>query len=221
MEDAALRLAWPIAKKISKCLKKTLRDLWDASVSMAPNILNKRRPQLDFTSIRQELDNNKDFAFYVGYTARRKEQEDLHWLTKRGKRLRSGAKYKGGRNRPVLQFKDKLKPVIGMQFARKNLKFKSILVYDSPCQLNALDVEEKLQTLLRKHPLGIRLWRNIAKGSKDRFGPGYYKVFIAYSRTVRKAYDKDIQIVAWSFPCLYFIVVCSLLYHVRLLVNSP
>jgi hypothetical protein len=100
-----------------------------------------------------------------------------------------------------------------MQFARKNLKFKSILVYDSPCQLNALDVEEKLQTLLRKqlnaldveeklqtllrkHPLGIRLWRNIAKGSKDRFGPGYYKVFIAYSRTVRKAYDKDIQIVA-------------------------
>jgi dTDP-4-dehydrorhamnose 3,5-epimerase-like enzyme len=27
MEDAALRLAWPIAKKISKCLKKTLRDL--------------------------------------------------------------------------------------------------------------------------------------------------------------------------------------------------
>ncbi len=75
----------------------------------------------------------------------------------------------------------KLKPVIGMQFARKNLKFKSILVYDSPCQLNALDVEEKLQTLLRKHPLGIRLWRNIAMGSKDRFGPGYYKVFIVHS----------------------------------------
>ncbi len=104
MEDAALRLAWPIAKKKSKCLKKTLRDLWDASVSMAPNILNKRRPQLDFTSIRQELDNNKDFAFYVGYTARRKEQEDLRWSISRGKRLRSVAKYKGGRNRPVLQF---------------------------------------------------------------------------------------------------------------------
>jgi hypothetical protein len=45
---------------------------------------------------------------YVGYTARRKEQEDRRWLTQREKRLRSGAKYKGGRNRPVLQYKDKL-----------------------------------------------------------------------------------------------------------------
>jgi hypothetical protein len=96
-----------------------------------------RRPQLDFTSIRQELENNKGFALYVGYTARRKEQEDLRWLTTRGKHLSSGVKYKGGRNRPVLQFKDKLKPIIGMQFARKKLKFRSILVYDSPCQLPA------------------------------------------------------------------------------------
>jgi hypothetical protein len=38
--------------------------------------------------------NNKGFALYVGttigYTARRKEQEDRHWLTKRGKRIRNG-----------------------------------------------------------------------------------------------------------------------------------
>ncbi len=152
-------------------------------LSIAHDISNKRRPQFDFTSIRHELENKKDFALYVGYTAKIKEQEDLRWLTKREKHLKKGLKYKVGRNRPVLQCKDKRKPLIGMKFARANLKFRSILVYDSPCQLNTFDVS-------------IRLWHNTAMGSKDRFGPGYYKVFIAYSRIVRKRYGKDIKIVA-------------------------
>jgi hypothetical protein len=163
---------------------------------IAHEISDKRRPQFDGTSIRHELETNENFALYVGYTARMIVQEDLRWLTTRGSHLRKGVKYKGGRNRPVLQFKDKRKPIIGMKFARTNLRFKSILVFNSPCQLNALDVEAKLQILLRDYPLGIRLWRHTARGSKDRFKLGYYKVFITHSRIVRKRCGKDIKIVA-------------------------
>ncbi len=41
-----------------------------------------------------------------------------------------------------------------------------MVVYCSPCQLNALDVEAKIQRLLHELPLGIRLWRAVSKGEE-------------------------------------------------------
>jgi hypothetical protein len=93
---------------------------------------------------------------YVGYTAREKEQEDLRWLTTRGADLAPGVKYMGKRNRPVIRYADHT--IVRMDQARTDFHFKSIVVYSSPCQLNALDVEAKIQRLLHELPLGIRLW---------------------------------------------------------------
>ncbi len=84
---------------------------------------------------------------------------------------------------------------VTMGEARTDFGFKSMVVYCSPCQLNALDVEAKIQRLLHKLPLGIRLWRAVAKGGENKFTPAKYKVFIAYSRTVRSEYGKTLKIV--------------------------
>ena len=128
-----------------------------------------------------ELHANPYFTFYAGLTKQqKKEDEDLRWLTKRG---RPG----GGRNRPVLLHADD--SVITMKTARDKYGFRSRVVYESSILLNASGIEDAIQTHFKSLPLGSRrLWRWIAKGkSSDKADveeKEIYKVFITYSTQV-------------------------------------
>ena len=110
----------------------------------------------------------------------KKEAEDLRLLTARGKRG-------GGGNRPVLVHSNN--SFITMKTAREEFGFRSIVVYESACLLDASGVEEALQTYFDNLKLGTRrLWRCVAMGqSSDKNDVEeleVYKVFITYSTQV-------------------------------------
>ena len=98
-----------------------------------------------------------DFVFYVGFTQRCLEQEDLRWLTARGAAefddngdVVPGTEHK--KNRPALLWADKSN--IKMDEARKILEFRSFVVYTNAIKANATRIEDLLQTRSQGLPFG-------------------------------------------------------------------
>ena len=164
---------------------------------MDPNSINATVTKI-WTNPLPELDNmspeeaikQKKFSIYVGFTKRTLEEEALRWLTSRGKHLRKGYKYKGGRNNPVLVSKKTERDMDAKE--REALGLKTLYVFSHVLKQNGLDVEEGLQRLISNQicddgklaPLGLRLHRCISKGSHqqdpDAGKPDYLgKVFLA------------------------------------------
>jgi hypothetical protein len=109
-----------------------------------------------------------------------------------GRRKANRPKKKNGetpRNRPVLLRGDKTLPEKQRHFTavecQKELGFKFVQVYYSELKLNAHFVEDALQSRLMCYFLGVRLWREVAKGQteKDKTPEEgvIYKVFVTYS----------------------------------------
>ena len=121
---------------------------------------------------------------YFGTTKRQLKQEDLRWLTTRGRKTATnyarGAK-KYACNRPVLVWSSG--STITMGEARTKLAFKSEVIYDSSLHKNTTMVEEELQTMFAHFKRPTRLWRSVAKGASGNYDTqeGEYKVFITYS----------------------------------------
>mmetsp|Transcript_3033 Transcript_3033/g.3448 ORF Transcript_3033/g.3448 Transcript_3033/m.3448 type:complete len:112 (-) Transcript_3033:173-508(-) len=68
------------------------------------------------------------------------------------------------KNRPVLLYPDG--SVIGQKDLIKGFGFQAITLYRNALKINASRVEDFLQTRYNHLPLGMRLWRDIAKVSK-------------------------------------------------------
>ena len=148
------------------------------------------------------------FGGYIGLTrCAEVRNESLRWLTARG-----STPYRGGkkmvqeninrpvnrpvnrrRNRPVLISADG--EFITMRTARSELDFSEIVVYgygskygDCQIKLNCSLIEDALQHHFQnelKLPLGVRLWRHIAKGAtrgdETKMNQYSYKCFITFS----------------------------------------
>jgi hypothetical protein len=75
-------------------------------------------------------------------------------------------------NRPVLLHRDKKLPEKKQHFTAKQCRdepgIKCVQVYFSNLCLNAYAVEDALQNRLQCYPLGVRLWREVAKGQKEK-----------------------------------------------------
>jgi hypothetical protein len=74
---------------------------------------------------------------------------------------------------------------------QKELGFKFVQVHCTKLKLNAHMVEDAMQTRMQKYPLGIRLWREVAKGQGDKAEKPKrgvaHKVFVTYSFGVHAA----------------------------------
>jgi hypothetical protein len=79
------------------------------------------------------------------------------------------------RNRPVLLRGDKTLPKKKRHFTAKKcqdeLQTQCVMVYFSELKLNAHLVEDALQTRMQCYPLGVRLWREVAKGQGEKDKP--------------------------------------------------
>jgi hypothetical protein len=76
------------------------------------------------------------------------------------------------------------------------LQMKCVQVYFSKLKLNADLVEDALQSRLMCYHLGVRLWREVAKGQTERDKPPEkdvaYRVFVTYSFHVHSAIKEDV-----------------------------
>jgi hypothetical protein len=119
------------------------------------------------------------------------ENEDLRWLTKRGRPMKAGEVYVGRKtqkNRPSILKSDG--ETIKDKEAREEYGFKSFVVYESPIRTNVCSVEHALQKFLQHifidngHDglrLGRRFWRHVAMGDKTHNEAGHYKTFVTFS----------------------------------------
>jgi hypothetical protein len=161
-------------------------------------ILTKPRPEFDGKSIIQQMDaaknNGSDFCMYVGYTKRMIRAEALEFMGRRGANQTKNQDGTTRRNRPVLR-RDKTLPEKKRHFTakkcQKELGFKFVQVYCTKLKLNAHMIENAMQTRMQKYPLGIRLWRQVAKGQGDKAAKPKkdvaHKVFVTYSFGVHAA----------------------------------
>ena len=73
---------------------------------------------------------------------------------------------------------------------------KYVQVYCTDLKFNAHSVEDALQTRLQCYDLGVRLWREVAKGQGDKAREPKkdvaYKVFVTYSFHVHAAIKKGV-----------------------------
>mmetsp|Transcript_3034 Transcript_3034/g.3450 ORF Transcript_3034/g.3450 Transcript_3034/m.3450 type:complete len:112 (-) Transcript_3034:173-508(-) len=84
------------------------------------------------------------------------------------------------KNRPVLLYPDG--SVIGQKDLIKGFGFQAITLYRNALKINASRVEDFLQTRYNHLPLGMRLWHQIAKGSKyDKEEDEEFKCFLTFA----------------------------------------
>jgi hypothetical protein len=163
-----------------------------AMEELVDEILAEERLEFDGESIISLLDKTQkeglDFCMYVGFTEQQIPQEALSFLGRRANR----PKKKDGKkpcNRPVLLRGDETLHEKKRHFTAKQcedeLQMKHTMVYFTELKLNAHMVEDALQTRLQCYPLGVRLWREVAKGQTEKDKTPEegvaYKVFVTYS----------------------------------------
>ena len=136
--------------------------------------------ELGGNSIEEAVEEGKT-ALYFGYTGRLVLQEHLSWLTQRS----------NGRSSPILTWPDD--DTISAGQATDQLGFDSVELYSSTLKINARAVEAALQRRFDYLPLGVRLWRDTDKGAKydkEKDKGKAHKVFLTFSRKVRRAIRK-------------------------------
>ena len=160
-------------------------------------LLDEPREELDGRNLRECIDNDENFLFYVGGTFRDLKEEDLRWLTSRGRvKFDNKGNIKPGqdmtkRNRPVLLHING--DSVTMKTARDQFGFRSFVVYEDLLHLNASRIEDKLQGRYQHLDLGKRLWRCQGKGPKyTKSTKRVHKVFVTFSFKVRKSLRKKI-----------------------------
>jgi hypothetical protein len=169
---------------------------------LVDEILAEERPEFGGKSIIELMDaaakNIVDNSMYVGYTKQTIKAEAFAFLGRRGA---NRPKRKDGTqplNRPVLLRGDKTLPEKKRHFTagecQKELGFKFVQVYCTDLKLNAHMIEDAMQTRLQCYPLGVRLWREVAKGQGDQHEPPEegvaHKVFVTYSFGVHAAINE-------------------------------
>jgi hypothetical protein len=134
----------------------------------------------------------------VGFTKQRIPKEAFAFLGRRGANQPKKKNGETRRNRPVLLRGDKTLPEKQRHFTAKQcedeLQMKYMMVFFTELKLNAHLVEDALQTRLQTYNLGVRLWREVAKGQGDQHEPPkmgvVYKVFVTYSFGVHTAINE-------------------------------
>jgi hypothetical protein len=165
-------------------------------------ILAKGRPEFDGKSIIELMDaaekEGLDFCMYVGFTEQMIKDEAFEFMGRRGA---NRPKRKDGTtplNRPVLLRGDKALPEKKRHFTAKQcedeLQMKHTMVYFTELKINAHMIEDAMQTRMQAYRLGVRLWREVAKGQgeKDKTPEEgvAYKVFVTYSFGVHTAINE-------------------------------
>jgi hypothetical protein len=160
---------------------------------LVDEILAEERLEFDGESIINLLDKTQkkglDFCNNIGFTKQRIPQEALSFLGRRGANRQKNKNGEQPLNRPVLLRGDKTLHEKKRHFTAKQcedeLQMKYTMVYCTELKLNAHMVEDALQTRLQCYPMGVRLWREVAKGQGDPHEPPKkgvaYKVFVTFS----------------------------------------
>jgi len=164
-------------------------------------ILDTKFPQLGDLSIQDYLRTHPNAGLYVGMTGQVLENEDLRWLTIRGRPMKAGEVYVGRssqKNRPSILKSDGNS--ITMKEARDKYGFRSFVVYESPIKTNVCSVEDALQNFLQHKfiddghtglRLGRRFWRHVAMGPKTHTEAGHYKTFVTFSVNIGDYYGEN------------------------------
>jgi hypothetical protein len=164
-------------------------------------ILDTKFPQLGDLSIQDFLRTHSKAGLYVGMTGQTLENEDLRWLTLRGRPMKAGEVYvgrPGQKNRPSILKSDGNS--ITMKEARDKYGFRSFVVYESPIKTNVCSVEDALQNFLQHKfiddghtglRLGRRFWRHVAMGPKTHTEAGHYKTFVTFSVNIGDYYGEN------------------------------
>ena len=164
-------------------------------------ILDTKFPQLGDLSIQEFLSTHPNAGLYVGMTGQVLENEDLRWLSQRGRPMKAGEVYvgrPGQKNRPsILKSNGE---TIKDKEAREVYGFKSFVVYESPIKNNVCSVEDALQKFLQYKfidnghdglRLGRRFWRHVAMGPKTHIEAGHYKTFVTFSVNIGDYYGDN------------------------------
>ena len=164
-------------------------------------ILDTKFPQLGDLSIQEFLSTHPNAGLYVGMTGQVLENEDLRWLSQRGRPMKAGEVYvgrPGQKNRPsILKSNGE---TIKDKEAREVYGFKSFVVYESPIKNNVCSVEDALQKFLQYKfidnghdglRLGRRFWRHVAMGDKTHKEAGHYKTFVTFSVNIGDYYGDN------------------------------
>jgi hypothetical protein len=169
---------------------------------LVDEILAEERPEFDGKSILELMDaaenDGLDNSMYVGYTKQMINDEAFAFLGRRGANRQKNKNGEQPLNRPMLLRGDKALPEKKRHFTagacRKELGFKFVQVYCTDLKLNAHMIEDAMQTRLQSYPLGVRLWREVAKGQGDQHEPPKkgvaHKVFVTYSFGVHAAINE-------------------------------
>jgi hypothetical protein len=135
---------------------------------------------------------------YVGFTKQQIQNKAFAFLGRRGANRPKQKKGETPLNRPVLlrgdETLDEKKRHFTAVECQTELQMKYTMVYFTELKLNAHMVEDALQIRLQCYPLGVRLWRELAKGQGDQHEPPkkgvVYKVFVTYIFGVHTAINE-------------------------------
>jgi hypothetical protein len=148
--------------------------------------------------LHKTISGNLDFCMYVGFTEQQIKKEAFGFMGRRGANQPRKRDGETPLNRPVLLRGDKTLPEKQRHFTAKQcedeLQMKYVMVYFTELKLNAHFVEDARQSRLMCYPLGVRLWRKVAKGQteKDKTPEEgvMYKVFVTYGFGVHTAINE-------------------------------
>eukprot|EP00122_Pirum_gemmata_P006388 Pgem_evm1s5840 len=131
---------------------------------------------------------------YIFYSSQKipESGEQYRFLTMRGRKTKENGSY-NGLNRPVL-LKVNGETLKGKEL--HSLGFKTKIVFESRHMYNARCIENSLQRLHHRQPLGVRLWRQVDKGAKYKISEDekVHKVGLFYNEKSLQDFEGTLKL---------------------------
>lgn len=109
------------------------------------------------------------YIVYVGVTKRTLDEEAYRFLTERGANEMNAKNPSKQTNRPVLELESDPKTHLGLSYCKNTMKGKASVIWSHKLKTYCTEIEDLIQEKIMGNlglPLGVRLFRHIAKGCK-------------------------------------------------------